>query len=112
MMGVGVKVAGLDSPGPGCASVGVMVGLVQRLSGLRNLGRYSSLYLHVLRAIALGFDSWGCVKRAVEAWMGRPVQPRTLSGILNNLVDVSIVGRVGDKYVFLDPMYERASREL
>ena len=59
MMGVGVKVAGLDSPGPSCASVSIMVGLVQRLSGLRNLGCYSSLCLHVLRAMALGFDSWG-----------------------------------------------------
>ena len=44
--------------------------------------------------------------------MGRLVQPRPLSRIPNNLVDVCIVGRVGDKYVFLDPMYERASREL
>lgn len=82
------------------------------LNEIRKLGHYSSLYLHILRAIALGFDSWSSIKKAVEAWTGRPVQSRTLSRLLNNLVDMSIIGKAGDKYVFLDPIYEKASKQL
>ncbi|RLE64774.1 MAG: ATP-binding protein [Thermoprotei archaeon] len=82
------------------------------LNEIRKLDHYSPLYLHILRAIALGFDSWSSIKKAVEAWIGRPIQSRTLSRLLNNLVDMSIIGKANDIYVFLDPIYEKASKQL
>ncbi len=82
------------------------------LGELRKLSDLSPLYTHVLRAIALGFDSWARIKRTVEAWIGRSVASKTLYRLLTNLVDMAIIGKTDEKYVFLDPIYREASKHL
>ena len=82
------------------------------LNELRKLKIYSPLYTHILRAVSLGFNHWSAIKKTVEAWMGRHVSSKTLYSLLNNLVDMSILAKVNNEYVFLDPIYRKASKNL
>ena len=82
------------------------------LNELKKLNDLSPTYSHVLRAIALNFNTWSTIKRTVEAWMGRTIPSKTLYRILSNLIDMSIIDKKDGKYVFLDPIYKEASRQL
>ncbi len=82
------------------------------LNELRKLRTFSPLYIHILRAVSLGFNRWSTIRKTVEAWTGRHVPSKTLYSLLNNLVDMSILAKVNGKYVFLDPIYRRASKTL
>ena len=82
------------------------------LNELRKLNSYSPLYTHILKAISLGFNHWSLIKRAVEAWIGRSIPSKTLYSLLNNLIDMSIVSKVDNEYIFPDPIYEKASKQL
>ncbi len=82
------------------------------LDELRNLYNYSPLYIHILKAIAMGFNNWSNIKRAVEAWTGRTIPANTLYRLLTNLIDMSIISKINEKYTFLDPIYREAARKL
>jgi len=82
------------------------------LNELRKLNSYSPLYIHILKAISSGFNHWSLIKRAIEAWTGKSIPSKTLYSLLNNLVDMSIISKVNNIYVFPDPIYERASGQL
>lgn len=83
------------------------------LDEIKKLSSYSQLYIHILRAIAMGFNNWSSIKKAVEAWIGKTLNDNTLYRLLNNLIDMSIISKtIDDKYIFLDPIYEKASKRL
>jgi len=82
------------------------------LSELKKLTSLSPLYAYVLRALASGFDSWSEIKRAVEIWAGRRISSTTISRLLANLVDMSIISKENGRYAFLDPIYKHASKQL
>lgn len=65
-------------------------------------------YAHVLRAIALGADSWSKVKDYVEGIEGSTVSKSSISNIVKTLEDMSIV----KSFKFLDPVYRKASTKL
>ena len=81
------------------------------LSEVRKLGNLSELYVHVLKAVAMGYDRWNSIKKAAEAWMGRPVPGQTLARILKNLEKMSIL-KSGERYEFHDPVVREASKRL
>lgn len=81
------------------------------LNEVKKLGSYSTLYVHVLRAVAMGFKRWSRIKRTVEAWLGRPISNQTLTRILKNLEKMSIL-KSNREYEFLDPVVREASKRL
>ncbi len=82
------------------------------LDELRSLHSHSPLYTHILRAIAMGFNHWSSIKRAIEAWTGRTIPANTLYRLLTNLIDMNIISKINEEYTFLDPVYKEASRNL
>jgi len=81
------------------------------LDEIKKLENLSSLYILVLRAVAMGFNRWSNIKRAVEAWLGRPISNQSLARILKNLEKMSIL-KSDDGYDFLDPVIKEASRRI
>jgi len=80
------------------------------LNELENLvkERGSRRYAIVLKAIALGYNTWGKIKRYVEEVEGKIISNSILSNILNTLENLSII----KNYEFLDPIYKEASKRL
>lgn len=74
--------------------------------------RRSRYYMHVLKAIPLGISTWSGIKRAVEAWLGRPLQNAQITRLLKTLVELSIVEKKNDHYVIADPLIAEYSRRL
>jgi len=74
--------------------------------------RRSRHYMHVLKAISLGISTWSGIKRAVEAWLGRPLQNAQITRLLKTLVELSIVEKKNDYYVIADPLIAEYSRRL
>ncbi len=68
----------------------------------------SRRYKLVLKAIALGYDSWSQVKEYVESIEGKTVSKGILYKVLRGLEKMSIVS----KYRFLDPIYMEAAKRL
>ncbi|MEM1665568.1 MAG: hypothetical protein QXN90_03010 [Zestosphaera sp.] len=68
--------------------------------------------MHVLKAIPLGISTWSGIKRAVEAWLGRPLQNAQITRLLKTLVELSIVEKKNDHYVIADPLIAEYSRRL
>ena len=81
------------------------------LDEIRKLENFSKLYVHVLRAVAMGFNKWSAIKRALEAWLGRSISNQSLSRILKNLEKMSIL-KSDDRYDFLDPVVREASKRV
>lgn len=82
------------------------------LAELKRLENLSKLYTHTLRAVAMGYQTWTGIKRAVEAWLGRPLSNAALSRALRNLEKMSILAKVNNEYRFLDPIVREASKKL
>ncbi|MEM4739769.1 MAG: ATP-binding protein [Zestosphaera sp.] len=82
------------------------------LSELSKLKKYSDLYSHVLRAVAIDCNTWKCIKSYVETKTNRSLTNTRLYHILKNLADLSILAKKNDEYVFLDPVYKEASKRI
>ena len=93
----------------------ILRGTVQlALSELRNL--VSSLRSHrysvILRALARELMPWRLIKRRLEDYEGRELNPATVSELLNNLVGMGIIEKVDDEYRIADPVYRLAAEHL
>jgi DNA-binding HxlR family transcriptional regulator len=75
------------------------------------LGR-SRYYGLALRALAQGLERWVEVKRAVEAWLGRPLTSTQLGRTLTTLVKLGLVEKRYGRYFVLDPVVRELAREL
>ncbi|MEM2021357.1 MAG: ATP-binding protein [Zestosphaera sp.] len=79
---------------------------------LRGLFKRSRYYMHVLKAISLGMSTWSSIKKAVEAWLGRPLQNAQFTRLLETLVKLSIVEKADNEYKVLDPMIAEYCRRI
>lgn len=75
------------------------------------LGR-SRYYVYVLKAISLDISTWSGIKRAVEAWLGRPIQNAQITRLLKTLVELGIVEKKNDHYVISDPLVAEYSKRI
>jgi AAA+ ATPase superfamily predicted ATPase len=58
---------------------------------LDKIFKRSKYYMYALKAIFLGMNTWFSIKRAVEAWLGRPFQNAQISRLLKTLIELSRV---------------------
>ncbi|MDT7891860.1 MAG: ATP-binding protein [Thermoproteota archaeon] len=72
----------------------------------------SKYYAYVLKAISLGIDTWSGIKKAIEAWLGRPLQNAQISRLLNTLLDLGILEKKNEHYVISDPLVAEYSKKL
>jgi len=72
----------------------------------------SRYYAYILKAISLDISTWSGVKRAVEAWLGRPLQNAQITRLIETLVELSIVEKRDGYYVISDPLIAEYSRSL
>ncbi|WP_460173450.1 AAA family ATPase [Vulcanisaeta sp. JCM 14467] len=94
---------------------GILRNAVQlALSELRNL--ISSLrsyrYYVILRVLAEEPMPWRLIKRRLEDYEGRELNPATVSELLNNLVGMGVIEKVDDEYRIADPVYRLAAEHL
>lgn len=82
------------------------------LSELEKIVKASRYYGLIMRAVAMGFNNWTSIKRAIEAWVGGPIHNKTLFNGLNRLVDLSVLVKENEKYDFADPVYREAAKRL
>jgi AAA+ ATPase superfamily predicted ATPase len=71
---------------------------------LDKIFKRSKYYMYVLKAISLGMNTWSNIKRAVEAWLGRPFQNAQISRLLKTLIELSIVEKRNGNYFISDPL--------
>lgn len=81
----------------------------EELGGVLRRSRY---YKYLLKAVAMGADTWSSAKKAMEAWLGRPIQNAQFSGLLRALVGLGLLEKAGDKYVIPDPLVAEYARRL
>lgn len=72
----------------------------------------SRYYRLVLKAVSIGMDSWTGIKRAVEAWLGKPLHNAQISRIIGNLIDLGLLEKTGDRYLIPDPLISEYCRRL
>ena len=51
---------------------------------LYELEKNSKLYIHILKAVAMGFDRWKSIKNAVKLWENREIPNAQISRLLKN----------------------------
>jgi AAA+ ATPase superfamily predicted ATPase len=71
---------------------------------LDKIFKRSKYYMYVLKAISLGMNTWSSIKRAVEAWLGRPFQNAQISRLLKTLIELSRVEKRNGNYFISDPL--------
>jgi AAA+ ATPase superfamily predicted ATPase len=71
---------------------------------LDKIFKRSKYYMYVLKAISLGMNTWSSIKRAIEAWLGRPFQNAQISRLLKTLIELSIVEKRNGNYFISDPL--------
>ncbi|MEM1611167.1 MAG: ATP-binding protein [Sulfolobales archaeon] len=64
----------------------------------------SKYHVYILKAIALGINTWSGIKRAVEAWLGRPVENTQIARSLKTLAELSIIEKRNQSYLIADPL--------
>jgi AAA+ ATPase superfamily predicted ATPase len=69
---------------------------------LDKIFKRSKYYMYVLKAIFLGMNTWFSIKRAVEAWLGRPFQNAQISRLLKTLIELSRVEKRNGNYFISD----------
>jgi AAA+ ATPase superfamily predicted ATPase len=74
--------------------------------------RRSRYYAYILKAISLDISTWSGIKRAVEAWLGRPLQNAQITRLIETLVELSIVEKRNGYYAISDPLIAEYSRTL
>jgi len=65
-------------------------------------------YLHVLKCLSEGKNTWGKLRDCVSEKEGSTISSSVLSNIINQLESMSII----KDYNFLDPVYKEASRKI
>jgi AAA+ ATPase superfamily predicted ATPase len=71
---------------------------------LDKIFKRSKYYMYVLKAISLGMNTWSSIKKAVEAWLGRPFQNAQISRLLKTLIELSRVEKRNGNYFISDPL--------
>jgi AAA+ ATPase superfamily predicted ATPase len=79
---------------------------------LDKIFKRSKYYIYVLKAISLEINTWSSIKRAVEAWLGRPFQNAQISRLLKTLVKLSIVEKKNENYFISDPLIAEYCKRL
>jgi AAA+ ATPase superfamily predicted ATPase len=79
---------------------------------LDKIFKRSKYYMYVLKAISLGMNTWSGIKRAVEAWLGRPFQNAQISRLLKTLLELNIVEKKNEKYFISDPLIAEYCKRL
>jgi AAA+ ATPase superfamily predicted ATPase len=79
---------------------------------LDKIFKRSKYYIYVLKAISLEINTWSSIKRAIEAWLGRPFQNAQISRLLKTLLELSIVEKKNEKYFILDPLIAEYCKRL
>ena len=69
-------------------------------------------YAYVLKAISLGIDTWLGIKKALKAWLSRPLQNAQISRFLKTLLDLSILEKKNKHYVISDSLVVEYSKKL
>ncbi|MEM4971275.1 MAG: ATP-binding protein [Sulfolobales archaeon] len=64
----------------------------------------SKYHVYILKAIALGINTWSGIRRAVEAWLGRPVENTQIARSLKTLAELSIIEKRNQSYHIADPL--------
>ena len=77
---------------------------------LDKIVRRSKNYRLILRAIGEGRHRWIDIKRAVEAWSGRPIANPNLTRALKTLMKLGIVRRMDGMYRIEDPIIREVVR--
>jgi AAA+ ATPase superfamily predicted ATPase len=72
----------------------------------------SRYYQLVLKAVSIGMDSWSGIKKAVEAWLGKPLHNAQISRIIENLIDLGLLEKAGDRYLIPDPLVSECCRRI
>ena len=72
--------------------------------------RRSKNYRLILKAIGEGRHRWIDIKRAVEAWSGRPIANPNLTRALKTLMKLGIVRRMDGMYRIEDPIIREVVR--
>jgi hypothetical protein len=57
-------------------------------------------------------NTWSSIKRAIEAWLGRPFQNAQISRLLKTLLELSIVEKKNEKYFISDPLIAEYCKRL
>ncbi|WP_335755230.1 AAA family ATPase [Thermococcus siculi] len=78
---------------------------------LSTLLAYSRRYGIILRAVAMGNETWSTIKEYVE-FKGGPINDAKFSNLLNNLVKYGYLEKKGRKYILPDPVVQEAIRGL
>jgi AAA+ ATPase superfamily predicted ATPase len=71
---------------------------------LDKIFKRSKYYMHVLKAISLGMNTWSSIKKAIEAWLGRPFQNAQISRLLKTLIELIRVEKRNGNYFISDPL--------
>jgi len=79
---------------------------------LKRVFEKSRYYRLVLKAVSIGMDSWTGIKRAVEAWLGKPLHNTQISRIIGNLIDLGLLEKTGDRYLIPDPLVSEYCRRI
>jgi len=84
------------------------------LEELRNLisSLRSPRYAVILRALAEGRAPWAAIRRRLEDYEGRGLNPATVSQLIGTLVKLGVVEEVNGEYAIADPVYRLAASRL
>jgi len=84
------------------------------LEELRNLisSLRSPRYAVILRALAEGRAPWAAIRRRLEDYEGRGLNPATVSQLIGALVKLGVVEEVEGEYAIADPVYRLAASRL
>jgi len=84
------------------------------LEELRNLisSLRSPRYAVILRALAGGRAPWAAIRRRLEDYEGRGLNPATVSQLIGTLVKLGVVEEVEGEYAIADPVYRLAASRL
>jgi len=74
---------------------------------LKNLAKLSTRYIYCLRAIALGVDNWGSIKKAVEFEEKKKLTDASFNRILKGLNKMGYVVKKNERYRVADPVIRK-----
>jgi len=63
----------------------------------------------ILRALAEGRAPWAAIRRRLEDYEGRGLNPATVSQLIGALVKLGVVEEVEGEYAIADPVYRLAA---
>ena len=72
----------------------------------------SPRYAVILRALAGGRAPWAAIRRRLEDYEGRGLNPATVSQLIGTLVKLGVVEEVNGEYAIADPVYRLAASRL